>query len=57
MSTAPARAPEAIGKSTGVKSPMKVALTASAGATIEWYDFFIYGAAAALVFPQLFLSG
>lgn len=54
MSTAPARAPEAIAKSTGVKSPMKVALTASAGATIEWYDFFIYGAAAALVFPQLF---
>ncbi|MCR5881156.1 MFS transporter [Phenylobacterium sp. J367] len=35
-------------------SPLKVALTASAGASIEWYDFFIYGTAAALVFPKLF---
>ncbi|GIK49327.1 MAG: shikimate transporter [Alphaproteobacteria bacterium] len=36
------------------KSTLKVAVTASAGAAIEWYDFFIYGTAAALVFPQLF---
>ena len=35
-------------------SVVKVALTAAAGATIEWYDFFAYGTAAALVFPKLF---
>ena len=27
----------------------KVALTALAGTSIEWYDFFLYGAAAALI--------
>jgi metabolite-proton symporter len=35
-------------------SIIKVAVTASAAAAIEWYDFFIYGTAAALVFPTLF---
>lgn len=33
---------------------IKVAATAAAGATIEWYDFFVYGTAAALVFPKAF---
>jgi MFS family permease len=35
-------------------SIMKLALMALAGATIEWYDFFLYGFASALVFPALF---
>jgi metabolite-proton symporter len=35
-------------------SIVKVAASASAAAAIEWYDFFIYGIAAALVFPTLF---
>lgn len=33
---------------------LKVAIMASAGAAVEWYDFFIYGTAAALIFPRLF---
>ncbi|MEX0964870.1 MAG: MFS transporter [Pseudohongiellaceae bacterium] len=32
----------------------KVALTALAGTSIEWYDFFLYATAAALVFPAAF---
>ncbi|HBD11194.1 MAG TPA: MFS transporter, partial [Porticoccaceae bacterium] len=32
----------------------RVALTALAGTSIEWFDFFIYGMAAALVFPAAF---
>lgn len=32
----------------------KMAMTSLAAASIEWYDFFIYGTAAALVFPKLF---
>jgi metabolite-proton symporter len=45
--------------SAGVQQPpertiLKVAMTAMAATSIEWYDFFIYGTAAALVFPALF---
>jgi MFS family permease len=32
----------------------RVAATSLAGTSIEWYDFFIYGTAAALVFPRAF---
>src|SRR6478609_708620 len=38
-------------------SPRRVALAASVGATIEWYDFFLYGTAAGLVFDKLFFNG
>jgi MFS family permease len=32
----------------------RLAATALAGTSIEWYDFFLYGTAAALVFPRLY---
>jgi metabolite-proton symporter len=32
----------------------KAVIGATVGTTIEWYDFFIYGTAAGLVFPKLF---
>ena len=34
--------------------PLKVAMASFIGTGIEYYDFFIYGTAAALVFPKLF---
>ena len=38
------------------QSMRTVAMTALGGTSIEWYDFFIYGTAAALVFPTLFFA-
>ena len=32
-------------------------IASTVGTTIEWYDFFLYGTAAALVFPDLFFPG
>jgi MFS family permease len=32
----------------------KAVVAATVGTTIEWYDFFIYGTAAGLIFPKLF---
>ena len=31
----------------------KAVIASTVGTTIEWYDFFIYGTAAGLVFPKL----
>lgn len=33
---------------------VRAIVASTVGTTIEWYDFFLYGVAAALVFPQIF---
>ena len=48
MSTAAAAAP------VSSASLRKVVLASMIGTTIEWYDFFLYGSASALVFGKLF---
>lgn len=53
MSSEASTAPESIDPNAE-KNMRKVALTALAGTSIEWYDFFLYGTAAALVFPAAF---
>src|ERR1700710_1162409 len=35
----------------------KAAVASTIGTTIEWYDFFLYGTASALVFPAVFFPG
>lgn len=36
---------------------MRAVVASAVGTAIEWYDFFLYGVAAALVFPGLFFPG
>ena len=37
-----------------VSSVRQVAIASSIGTALEWYDYFLYGTAAALIFNQLF---
>ena len=37
-----------------LRSSRKVAFASLIGTTIEWYDFFIFGTAAALIFNEVF---
>src|SRR6188472_2184928 len=62
MSTAqttdqPAGAPSSPAGGVEGPSPRRVALASAVGATVEWYDFFLYGTAAGLVFDKLYFSG
>lgn len=55
MATAQLKQKEVIPKKHGLsKEHRTVAMASFIGTTIEWYDFYLYGTAAALVFPALF---
>ena len=48
--------PESSPATSPEQSMRRVALTSLAGTSIEWFDFFIYATAAALVFPTVFFA-
>ena len=39
------------------KAVRKVVISALVGASIEWYDFFLYGVVAGIVFNKLYFPG
>jgi MFS family permease len=48
------RAQDAAQTAERARQVRKAALASTVGTTIEWYDYFLYGTAAALVFPEVF---
>ena len=44
------------GRTQNPSSNRRVLAASSVGTVLEWYDFFLYGTAAALVFDKLFFS-
>jgi metabolite-proton symporter len=46
--------PPPLGTRTEQRSLVEAVIASTVGTTIEWYDFFLYGTAASLVFPELF---
>ena len=43
--------------SAPVRMPRRVAVASAVGTTVEWYDFYLYATATALVFNKLFFPG
>jgi MFS family permease len=55
MSHAMSLSPDAY-EPAGLHAPKKAAFASWIGSAVEYYDFFIYGTAAALIFPKIFFS-
>src|SRR5690606_6901419 len=52
--TTAVEAPDAHDEKSKRRMRIRAVAASASGTTIEWYDFFLYGVAAALVFPQKF---